>query len=60
MNTYFFEDLLFYDFPMSICVYSQRPEEAVRSLVTGIISSYWPCARWELNLGPLQEQQVLL
>jgi hypothetical protein len=60
LSSCFIEDLLFYDFPISICVYSQRPEEAVGSLVTGIISSCWPCAWWELNLGPLQEQQVLL
>ena len=35
--------------------------EGVRSPVTGSSDSYnLPCGCWELNLGPLEEQSVLL
>ena len=43
------------------CSYPQRPEEGIRSDEAGIIGGWEPwCGHWELNLGPLEEQQVLL
>ena len=39
----------------------QRPEEDIRSPGAGVVDGYEPsCGCWELNSGPLQEQQVLL
>lgn len=52
---------------LSICLcspYVEKPgrsEEGVKSLETGVIGSREPpCACWESNLGPLQEQKLLL
>ena len=37
------------------------PVEAIRSLGTGVTDSCeQPCGCWELNLGPLEEQEMLL
>lgn len=39
----------------------QRPEEGIKSLGTRVTNFYeLPCGYWEPNLGPLNEQQVLL
>lgn len=39
----------------------QRPEEDIRSPGAGVVDGYEPsCGCWELNSGPLQEQQILL
>ena len=52
---------------MCMCAYEYRcpakPEEDIGSLVAGVIGSCERpnvCGCWELNSGPLQEQQVLL
>ena len=38
-----------------------RPEESTESLRTGVTEGCEPsCGSWELNLGPLQDQQVIL
>lgn len=49
-----------YVYHMSIwCL--QRSEEGIRFLRTGVIDGYKPtCRYWASNLGPLQEQQMLL
>ena len=40
---------------------SWRPEEDIRSPVSGVMDGCdLPCRHWELNLGFLQEQGVLL
>jgi hypothetical protein len=45
---------------MTICS-TCMPEEGIRNPGPGAISSCEQlCGCWELNLGPLQEQQVLL
>ena len=39
----------------------QRLEEGVRSPATGVGGGYeLPCGCWEPNVGPLEEQSVLL
>jgi hypothetical protein len=38
-------------------MYSCMPEEGIKSLLDGHEP---PCGCWELNLGPLKEQTVLL
>lgn len=47
---------------LSTCMQSpQRPAEGIRSPGTGVTDGYKPpCVFWELNLGPLEEQWVLL
>lgn len=47
---------------MNVCAwYPQRPEEGARSPEMGITDTWDPPSEcWELNLGPLQEQQMLL
>ena len=47
---------------MHVCVYVHCVlEEIIRSSGPGVTEDYeLPCGCWELNSGPLQEQQVLL
>jgi hypothetical protein len=43
------------------CMYLQRAEEGIRSPGTGVVySCELPDGCWELNLGPLEEQPVIL
>lgn len=40
--------------------YTNRTEESVRSLVTGVTQCESPCVCWELNPSPMEEQPVFI
>lgn len=53
---------------MCVCVYvykctrgcPNRPEEGIGSPEPGVVGGCEPCVCWELNSGPLKEQQAFL
>ena len=64
MKAYFYQTYSFYFMcllPTYMSVWcSRRSEEGIRLRGTGVTEGYeLSCRSWELNLGPLQEQQML-
>jgi hypothetical protein len=59
---YVYQCLLACMYVNHVCAwYLQRPLESTGSLGTGVMDDWeLPCGHWELNLGPLQEQHLLL